>query len=321
MDVVRGIAVEPSPVVSVIIPAYMAAAYIADTLDSVLAQSFTNYEILLVNDGSPDTEELEVVLKPYRDRIVYIKQDNCGQAGARNTGLEHARGEFVCFLDNDDQWEPEFLSFHTAVMQAGKDLAVHYCDAIIFGDTPRSGHKSMEFTPSNGPATFQNLVSKGCTVLNCAAMSRREAVLGAGMFDESLRYGEDIDLWLRIARQGGRIAYRYDALARCRLRSDSVSANVARMTEGYLTVLNSIRNSEEISQADADLVDRQIMIETAHLNLLQGKEAMLLGNAKKALHHLERANAYFHRLKIAMSILLLRVAPKMFLSSYRRFAD
>ncbi|MGA2596002.1 MAG: glycosyltransferase family A protein [Bryobacteraceae bacterium] len=321
MEVVRGIAVEPSPVVSVIIPAYIAAAYICHTLDSVLAQSFTNYEILLVNDGSPDTEELEVVLKPYRDRIVYIKQENRGQAGARNTGLEHARGEFVCFLDNDDQWEPEYLSFHTAVMQADEGLAVHYCDAVIFGDTPRSGRKSMEFTPSNGPATFHNLVSKACTVLNCAAMSRRDAVLRAGTFNELLRYGEDIDLWLRIARQGGRIGYRYEALARCRLRSDSVSADVARMTEGYLTVLNSIRNSEDVSRADADFLDRQIMIETAQLNLLQGKEAMLLGNAKKALHHLEMANAYFHRLKIAISILLLRVAPKIFLSSYRRFAD
>ncbi len=321
MEVARGMAVETSPVVSVIIPAYMAAAYISDTLDSVLAQSFTNYEILLVNDGSPDTEELESVLKPYRDRIVYIKQENRGQAGARNTGLEHTRGEFVCFLDNDDQWEPDFLSFHTAVMKADADLAVHYCDAIIFGDTLRSGHKSMEFTPSRGPATFQNLVSKACTVLNCAAMSRRDAVLRAGMFNESLRYGEDIDLWLRIARQGGRIAYRYEALARYRLRPDSVSADVARMTEGYLKVLNSIRNAEDISRTDADIVDRQIMIETAHFDLLEGKEAMLRGNAKKALHHLQRANAYFRRLKIAMSILLLRVAPKIFLSSYRRFAD
>ena len=321
MQVVRGISVEPAPLVSVIIPTYMATAYIADTVDSVLGQTFKNFEILLVNDGSPDTAALEVVLEPYRDRIVYIKQENRGQAGARNTGLGHARGEFVCFLDNDDQWEPEFLSFHTAVMKADEGLAVHYCDATIIGDTPRSGHSSMEFTPSNGPATFHTLVSKACTVLNCAAMSRLDAVLRAGMFDELLRYGEDIDLWLRIARQGGRIAYRYDALARYRLRSDSVSANVASMIEGYLTVLNSIRNSEDISRADADFVDRQILIETAGLDLLKGKEAMLLGNARKALHHLERANAYFHRLKIAMSILLLRVAPKMFLSSYRRFAD
>jgi glycosyltransferase involved in cell wall biosynthesis len=299
----------------------MATAYIAGTVDSILAQSFTNYEILLVNDGSPDTAELEVVLQPYFDRIVYIEQDNRGQAGARNTGLEHARGEFVCFLDNDDQWEPEFLSFQTDVMQADKDLTVHYCDAVIFGDTAWAGHSNMELTPSNGEATFHTLVSKECTVLNCAAISRREAVLRAGAFDESLRYGEDIDLWLRIALQGGRIGYLRKKLARCRLRADSVSANVVRMIEGYLRVLNSIRNRKDISREDCDLVDRTIRIETASLDLIKGKEAIRLGNAETAVHHLERANTYYHRLKIAISILFLRTAPRLFLSSFRRFAN
>ncbi len=321
MEIARGIAVEPSPLVSVIIPTYMASTFISGTLDSVLAQTFTSYEILLVNDGSPDTAELETVLQPYLDRIVYIKQENRGQAGARNTGLQNARGEFVCFLDNDDQWEPDFLSFHTSVMQADPGLAVHYCDAIIFGDTPRSGHKSMEFTPSKGEANFRSLVSKACTVLNCGAMSRRDAVLRAGMFDETLRYGEDIDLWLRIARQGGRISYRYNALARCRLRADSVSANVSRMTEGYLRVLNSIKTSKDISKEDLDVVNRQIAVETADLNLLKGKEALRRGDVETAVQHLEKANTHFRRLKIAISIFFLRAAPRLFLNSYRLFAD
>jgi glycosyltransferase involved in cell wall biosynthesis len=317
MEVTRGIAVESSPLVSVIIPTYMAAAYIVDTLDSVLAQSFTQYEILLVNDGSPDTAELERVLEPYRDRIIYITQENRGQAAARNTGLRQARGEFVCFLDNDDQWEREFLSFQTAVMQAYPDLAVHYCDASICGDTPRFGRSIMEFTPSKGKATFQTLVTRDCTVLNCTAISRRDAVLRVGMLDESLRYGEDIDLWLRIARQGGHIAYRGTVLARCRLRSDSISANVVKMTEAYIGILNSIRGSNGLSSADADLLDRQIQIETAGLDLLKGKDALGRGDAEMAVHHLERANTYFRRLKIGISIFFLRIAPRLFVSSYR----
>ena len=169
---------------------------------------------------------------------MYIVQENRGQAGARNTGIRAARGEFVAFLDNDDQWEPEFLKFQISVMQSDPKLDVHYCDALIFGDTPRAGHTVMEFTPSTGDATFERLVTRECTVLNCATLSRRQAVLRAGMFEESLRHGEDIDLWLRIARQGGRIGYQRKTLARCRLREDSVSADVARMIEGYLRVLN-----------------------------------------------------------------------------------
>src|SRR2546422_4249577 len=105
---------EPSPLVSVIVPAYRAAPYIAETLDSILAQTFSGYEIIVVNDGSPDTEELERALAPYYDRINYIVQENRGQAGARNTGIRHSRGVFVAFLDQDDQWEPEFLSVQTA---------------------------------------------------------------------------------------------------------------------------------------------------------------------------------------------------------------
>lgn len=206
-------------------------------------------------------------------------------------------------------------------MQADKELAVHYCDAHIFGDSAMAGHSNMEFTPSRGEATFQSLVSKDCTVLNCAAMSRRDAVLRAGMFDESLRYGEDIDLWLRIALQRGRIGYRRDVLARYRSRTDSVSANVVRMIEGYLRVLNSIRGRQDISREDARVVDRQIVVETASLDLHKAKEAMRLGNAKTAVYHLERANHYFHKLKIAISILFLRAMPRLFLSSYRRFAN
>jgi glycosyltransferase involved in cell wall biosynthesis len=300
------------------VPAYQAAPYIAGTLDSILAQRFTSYEIIVVNDGSPDTEDLERVLDPYRGHIVYIVQENRGQAGARNTGLRASRGVFVAFLDQDDQWEPDYLSFQTGVMQADSALDVHYCDAIIFGDSPRSGRTVMEFTPSNGHPTFHGLVRKDCTVLNCAALSRRTAILRAGMFDESLRYAEDIDLWLRIARQGGRIGYQRAILARCRMRADSVSADVARMIEGYLRVLAGIRRSPDLTPSDIEVLDRQIDAEKASLDLVRGKEALRRGDVKTAVQHLEKANAYLHRPKITASSFLLRLAPRLLLSVYRR---
>src|SRR5581483_4665750 len=98
-----------SPRVSVIIPAYNAAAFIAETLDSVYAQTFADFEVIVVNDGSPDTEDLERELAPYREKLSYIKQENQGAAAARNTGIKAARGEFVAFLDADDTWLLAFL--------------------------------------------------------------------------------------------------------------------------------------------------------------------------------------------------------------------
>src|SRR5277367_3487063 len=99
-----------APRVSVIIPTYKTADLIAGCLDSVFAQTYSNFEAMVVNDGSPDTPDLEVALQPYMGRIVYIKQENKRAAGARNNAIRQARGEFVAFLDSDDSWMPDHLS-------------------------------------------------------------------------------------------------------------------------------------------------------------------------------------------------------------------
>src|SRR5215216_152427 len=100
--------------VSIIIPAFNAAEFIGETLASVAAQTFKNHEVIVVNDGSPDTEDLERELKRYPARLQYIKQENRGAAAARNTGLRAASGEFVAFLDADDTWLPNFLEKQVA---------------------------------------------------------------------------------------------------------------------------------------------------------------------------------------------------------------
>src|SRR5258708_32588535 len=100
----------PTPKVSVIIPSYKTADLIAACLDSVFAQTYPDFEAIVVNDGSPDTPDLEKVLEPYMDRIVYVKQDNKRAAGARNNAIRQARGEFVAFFDSDDTWRPDQLT-------------------------------------------------------------------------------------------------------------------------------------------------------------------------------------------------------------------
>src|SRR6185503_20742726 len=91
------------PRVSVVIPAYNASSYIERTLDSVFAQTLTSYEIVLVDDGSEDSEELERILKRY-DAVRYVRNEHRGAAAARNQGIQMARGEWVAFLDADDYW-------------------------------------------------------------------------------------------------------------------------------------------------------------------------------------------------------------------------
>src|SRR6185437_2705463 len=123
-----------SPLVSVIVPAYNVAEFIGDALNSVLAQTFTDYEIIVVNDGSPDTEALEKALGPYMSRIVYIKQENRGVSAARNTAIKAARGSLLAFLDGDDTWLPNYFDVQVPGIQNDPTIDVLYPNVIMFGD-------------------------------------------------------------------------------------------------------------------------------------------------------------------------------------------
>src|SRR5690349_21377287 len=119
------------PLVSVIIPAYNAAGFIGETLISVFAQTYSNYEVIVVNDGSPDTEELKKVLAPFRDRLTYLEQENKGPSAARNNAIGKARGEFVAFLDSDDNWLPDYLTEQIRFLSDEPGFDMVYSDALL----------------------------------------------------------------------------------------------------------------------------------------------------------------------------------------------
>ncbi|MGH9760676.1 MAG: glycosyltransferase family 2 protein, partial [Blastocatellia bacterium] len=188
------------PAVSIVIPAYRATGYIASAIDSALAQTFADYEIIVVNDGCPDTVRLEQILKPYLGKLVYIKQNNTGPAGARNSGVRAARGRLIAFLDADDYWAPNYLIEQLRFLETNPQAHMVYTDALLIGDSPLAGRTFMELTPSNGVADFENLLTGRCTVILSGTVVHRQRLLDIGLFDERLRRAEDYDLWLRLAR-------------------------------------------------------------------------------------------------------------------------
>ncbi len=298
-----------APAVSVVIPAYNAATYIAETLDSVFAQTFSDYEVIVVNDGSPDTEELERVLESYRGRVVYIKQENRGPSGARNAGILCARGHYVALLDSDDLWLPDFLAEQTKVLNANPLLDLIYADAQLFGDSELAGRTFMQTAPSTGAITFESLLRLDCSIITTCVVAHRRALFDAGLFDTNFIRSEDYDLWLRLALRGGQFAYQRKVLARHRLHGSSLASDPTLMFKALIEVYRKIARLPDVSESARNLIVEQIALRQADLALEQGKRNFTVGDYARAAKDIKRANEFFRSRKLQAMLFGLRMAP------------
>ena len=201
------------PLFSVVIPAYNAEAFVCDTLDSVVSQTFTDYEIIVVDDGSTDGTYEKVNLWAEQHSTVKLKivrQANKGIGGARNTAIRHTNGVFAAFLDADDVWLEQKLEFIANYIKANPsaDLICH----DIWFQSHKKGKKPMTFGPHT---TYKDLLFKGNSISTSATVVRRQKILDVDGFSEDMRFNavEDYDLWLRLARAGCRIEYLHEILS------------------------------------------------------------------------------------------------------------
>lgn len=304
------------PAVSVIIPAYNSTLYISEALDSVFAQTFSDYEVIVVNDGSPDTVDLERVLVPYRDSIIYIKQGNRGPSAARNRAIKEARGEYVALLDSDDAWLPQHLAEQVRALRRHHSLDLIYADAALFGDSVRARQTFMQTSPSRGPVTFESLLRWECSIITSCVVARRQSLIDAGLFDENFFHTEDFDLWLRLAHRGGHLTYQRQVLARHRLRANSLAAEITRMNRSRVEVLRKAACTLILSPAERELLTAQIAECEAFVDLEDGRQQFMTGQYGEAAEALARANDYYQSRKIKIMLLALRVAPRLFLRLY-----
>lgn len=180
--------------VSVIIPTYNREHVITRAVDSVLAQTFQDFELLIVDDGSRDgTHER---LTAYGNRITYLYQENHGVSHARNTGIRASAGEFVAFLDSDDVWMPDKLEHQIAAMMSQPDIPLCHTEEIWIRNGVRvnPGKKHRK----HGGYIFPYCLPL-CVVSPSSIVLRRWVFDRIGLFDETLPACEDYDLWLRIA--------------------------------------------------------------------------------------------------------------------------
>jgi glycosyltransferase involved in cell wall biosynthesis len=185
-----------APLISVVMPCYNGSAYLAGSVGSVLAQTFSNWELIVVDDGSTDST-LAWLQTQTDPRLLVHVQSNQGVSAARNAGLGLVRGKYVAFLDADDTWAPTFMEKLLAVMEREPNAVLTYCGWQNVG---LPGQRGEPFIPPDyeAPAKREALFA-GCRWPIHAALSRREAIIAAGGFDKHLKNAEDYALWLEIA--------------------------------------------------------------------------------------------------------------------------
>lgn len=304
------------PRISVIIPAYDVAEYISETLGSVVSQKFREHEILVVNDGSPDSERFERAIGNYLEEIVYIKQDNAGASVARNTGIEHARGEIIAFLDGDDQWMPDFLASQYVFM-ARNDLDMVYCDAYLFGDNSPLIRRFMETAPSEGPVTPSSLLDLRCNVITSGSMVKREVLAAAGNFDPEDGNAHDFLLWMRIAKNGGRIGYQKKVLARYRVHLNSLSGDAVNRIERSIFAFERAINILELTEEEAAIARTRLEGFRADLEVEQGKSLLLGGQHREAAAAFARANKRRRSVKLAAVAIMARFTPAILIRLFK----
>ena len=220
------------PAVSVIIPTYKHRDFVLATLDSVFAQTFTDYEIIVVNDGSPD--DTAMVLKPLVEagRIRCIEQENQGQAAARNRGLAEAQGEFVAFLDDDDLWPTDKLEWQVRRLRGDVRLGM-VAGAMQILDT----NLSPAFSEHPPVITGFEQLFYGCPLTSPGqTLIRAEVLKSVGGFDAGIWGADDYDLWFRLARVTQVELWQLVALY-YRKHSLNASHNLSRMYQNSEIVL------------------------------------------------------------------------------------
>lgn len=308
--------VSRAPKVSVIIPVYNVASYIAETLDSVLAQTYKSYEIILVNDGSTDTPELKSALAPYADFIIYAEQENAGCAAARNTAIDLASGELLAFLDGDDVWLPEFLQSQTEYLEKN-NLEMVYCDALIFGDPFFENQTFSQDAPSSGKISTVSLITTECNVINSGTILKKNLLDKFGVFDVAIKRAQDFDLWFRLAKNNVRIGFQPKVLLKYRVRPDNLSgSNVAR-AERNISILNIIREKYDLDAPELEAWEKQIALCEAEFELERGKLCMIQGDYVEAQAHIAEANKFYRKPKLSLINWLLRLSPRLTVRLFR----
>lgn len=222
------------PKVSVIIPTYNRAEFLRSAIRSVLDQSVQDFEIVIVDDGSKDNTE-EIVRSFNDKRIKYIHHEtNKGAAGSRNTGLMHSNGEYIAFLDDDDEWLPEKLKMGVDLLENSPPKIGGVYSGFFKVDRT-NGRVLVQITPTKRGDIFHDMFIENWVGTSSIVLLRKGCFEKVGLFDEGIVFGEDYDMWIRISKEF-HFEYIKTPLVRYYIHGNRLSTNLGMQIRGYETV-------------------------------------------------------------------------------------
>ena len=241
-------------IISVIIPSYNAAKYLPQAINSVLAQTYRQFEIIVIDDGS--TDDTQKVITEYSDSVIYIRQPNSGPSAARNKGIQISRGDYIAFLDADDLWVPNKLEDQLIAFQGSKNCAFVCSDWSYFDGEERINVSTLKnYEAWNCKADFELMIRENF-VLTSSVMVDRQMLSKAGLFWEKLRGAEDRHMWLRLLQHGDAVVCK-EILAYKRSHPGNVSSTLnfvrdqIEMVQDVLTWDTVIKNPDRKSILEA----------------------------------------------------------------------
>jgi len=236
------------PVVSVIIPTHNRAHYLGQTIQSVLEQTRSDFEILVIDNGSTDNTK-EVVNSFGDQRIRYFYQENSGSpVSPRNRGIRNAIGKYIAFLDSDDLWLPEKIEKQVAFLENNPSVPIVYSDSYIINERGDIVNKCSALSKPYGGNIFKRLLQKNF-MPNLTVVLKRDVALNYGCLDEQYKISHDIDLYLKISNDY-KVGYLDEPLAKVRFHRDSMIADRSLMRRETIDVVKKWRYNNAIRIPD-----------------------------------------------------------------------
>lgn len=298
----NGVGGEAGPLVSVVIPAYNAAPFLSSALESVLAQTYKNYELLVIDDGSTDATAAVVKRLPI---VRLLSQCHTGAGAARNRGIEASRGSLVAFLDADDIWMPSKLEKQVVFLQRHPDIGMAICEHTVLEEDGRErmSDKSVLFKGD----TVKNIFLHS-DVATPTVIVRKQVFNKVGLFDESLLCAEDENLWMRIG-MSYRIGLVGEPLAKVIIRSSSTSRQKGMMRSSVQEHLRIL--PLKYPQLAAHL-GPLVHIKRARLHFACGLESLAVNDLTSARGDFAMAMTNQTSLRYAMYWLACWLPPPLF---------